>query len=781
MLQADTAIAVHEHSPSRPSSSAPSDADAEAAAQQLVSETQSRSPVANIPLPSAILGANLLNAARIDQRHSSPAGDMARKTGGTGKLKRVSMVAEGPRQNLARRGDVYDIELSPEKGRYALPEKVNHKKLKVVRKKSKKVEQQGDHGPVPSSGLPVLVAGRRESVEDVAQAGAGDDNGNELQSGDEEQLRSSPPEAALPGSDNNASGIGEETGRPEDVEIEGMLANGKTRCAAVSYKYDKRLGSRYQQCKRPGSSVTDAGMLCNTHMDKPAAVRCGETTKTKGATTQCHRTATVETVNGARCPIHEYQHATQRPKLRIERDTPPSAQPPSKRKWVSDNSSDVPRRPRKDLEQGLVSSDSTEKNRPQVQLPVRKSTKQRSTKEQMNTNDNADSGGVEQSELEPTGKRGKPRKQASNRATVLSQQVPDRERRADRNREESVQTAMTADGVASDDAPDEEDYVRSDSEGRNRGPKPAAELTGDIETVFQFLDVEERSGTCQTKLATIIKNTCGTVSPKQDESMSMDEVMERVARLQAKLERVHSHLDKTDQPAFKADAYGHIFCHLTLFLKALHDWLFESCGTVTESLEAMRILSPFMGDILALKDTIATWNVSVPQRYKGDRIIRDVDSGLIAPLRRVEKVYYTRLSQLENAQRRCEQQEALQRRAQQQAEEERINMEAEEKRRKKWACWQALHITRMQCEPNPHRRQKLVITRIESSEASGERDANGFEFERVPVFTPRSHPPQHAGLTGTDNREWTDEEETALLDGLEHCAGKPDSFLANVT
>ena len=103
-------------------------------------------------------------------------------------------------------------------------------------------------------------------------------------------------------------------------------------------------------------------------------------------------------------------------------------------------------------------------------------------------------------------------------------------------------------------------------------------------------------------------------------------------------------------------------------------------------------------------------------------------------------------------------------------------MEAQEKRRKTWTRWQALHIVRMQCEPNPHRRQKLVITGVESLEAAGERDANGFEFERVPVFAPRSHPPQHSGLTRTDDHDWSEEEEMALIHGLEHCAGLFKSF-----
>ncbi|KAG9380038.1 hypothetical protein PtrSN002B_006357 [Pyrenophora tritici-repentis] len=741
----------YEASPSatRASSPPPSNEDAEAAAQQLFTETESRSPVANVPPPSAVLGANLLNAARIEHRNSSPPVDMACKA--RGKLKRVTMVPDGPRQNLARRGDVYDIELSPEKGRYALPEKVNHKKLK----------------PIASSDAPVLEASGRQSVEVLAQVGVGDDN-------EERPLPPSPSQAAFAGTDDHVNEAVEETGRPEDVEIEETLADGKPRCIAVAYKYDKRTGPRYQQCKKGGCYATETGTRCSIHHDKHPAVRCGDITVIEGTTTQCHRIATVETINGARCPTHENQHAIQPPKSPVqEEEAPTSAQPTSKRKLVSETGSDMPQNPRRHLEQSLGSSDPIKRNQRQVQIPVRKSKKQRTDKEPIDVQDTANTEIGERSELEPAKKRGKPRKQASSGSTKSSDQVPGGAQSADSNREESVQATNTVGEVASDDAyvEDASQHAESDSEEREKAPRIVSEHTGDIETIFKFLDIEERAGKCQTKLARVIRRTCYRGAPKKEDDMSMDEVMESVDTVQSQLRLVHSELEEVDRPAFKADAYSHVFHHLTLFLEALYDWLSEKCGTVTESQEALRILLRLMGHILTLKDMITTWNVSVPQRYRGDRLIRDVDSGLITPLRQVVKVYRTRLSQLKDEQRRLEQLEELQRRVQQKAEEERIQMEIREKKLTAWRRWQELHVARMRCEPNPIRRRNLVITPLESIEAAEERDANGFEFERIPVFMPRSHPPHHSGSTRTDNHEWTDEEEAALLEGLEHCAG----------
>ncbi|KAL6709984.1 hypothetical protein ACN47E_000769 [Coniothyrium glycines] len=110
-------------------------ASAEAAAHQLLDEAgaaRSLVPTRTHMQPAAVLGANLLNAARVDHARSSPT-DMAHQTR-PGKLKSVpsTSIVRHARQNLARRGDQYDIELSPVKGELAVPGKASAKSSQIV-------------------------------------------------------------------------------------------------------------------------------------------------------------------------------------------------------------------------------------------------------------------------------------------------------------------------------------------------------------------------------------------------------------------------------------------------------------------------------------------------------------------------------------------------------------------------------------------------------------------------------------------------------------------------
>ena len=63
----------------------------------------------------------------------------------------------------------------------------------------------------------------------------------------------------------------------------------------------------------------------------------------------------------------------------------------------------------------------------------------------------------------------------------------------------------------------------------------------------------------------------------------------------------------------------------------------------------MRVITPLVHATLSFKDTIASWNVSIPLRYKGWGVFKDVDIRLIAPLQQVSKISSAHLSRLETA------------------------------------------------------------------------------------------------------------------------------------
>jgi hypothetical protein len=753
---------------------------------------------------------------------------MARKIG-AGKLRRVTIAPEGPRQNLARQRNLYDIELSPEKGNYTLPEKVNHKPLKVARKKNKPGEERSHVSPLPS-GLPAS---------------------------DVNDLRSSPPRVPQAGSDTL---VVDDTGKSTDkaaqpvtrehVEIEDTLPNGKLRCTAVPYKYDKQLGARYQQCLRPGDSITDVGPRCGTHMDKPDAVQCGALVVEGVCATRCLRIATLETVNGARCPTHvaslEPQTEAHPHPLRwrkptvLDSDHRPS-QATTKRKAGPDHIDERPSKLQRSQRQKGDASVPSTRTQPQVRIAAQKSTEQPAAGEHTGDEDDVpDAAHLEEEDLVPVEKPTRSRKQGTDDGQSTHQDTSARKRKTkkaeDPEKQAAAEEAASQDSEGarshteaehpdiiqaekSDPAPvgkhtrsareasknnqcthqqrptnkanakkaskrpreatveeastEEPENEESDADANesvpDEDPEETVETPGTVNAVFKFLDLEKRPGKCKTKLGSAIRRLCKrSCAQFQGEDVTMETVMEDFDDVRERLNQIGSRVEEDDRRAFKGDAYGYIFRGLTQYLQALYRWLDESYGTVTESLDAMRVLSLIIHAILAFKDAITKWDASVPRRYKGDRIIKDVDTGLITHLRQVGKTFNIRLSRLEAEEQSRIQHEKCMRRMNEGDEEERQRKEAAESRKKRWTRWQELHIARLQCEPNVHRRQQLAITRLE---VLGEKDANGVTFERLAVFKARSTPPQHRSSALSEGREWTDDQESALLNGLKEFSG----------
>ncbi|CAN9115904.1 unnamed protein product [Alternaria alternata] len=663
--------------------------DDDAATQQLL--TESHSPLADLPAPSAVLGANLLNAARINP----PSFPEWKGKQGQGKLKRVSLKRdESSRQNLAVRGDPYEIELSPEKGRYALPEKVNHKPLKILKKKKNKgkakaVDVSSD-APVASSELPVQTEGGlqvdpEELVENLALPG-------DLVSA-ETDLSSSPP--------------------------------------------------------RLVPSQSDTVAVDNTRHETPPGV-------------------------GER-PSDALEH------LANTRAT-------SKRKSESEHGDDRPAKCQREQRQTTAESVSSRKAHPRVRIPVRRRSQEQSTTEKVDHSNHEQ--GTQEIADDPVQEKGshpkraapklKSRRKPTNDTTVTSQPLPARKRGPQIHAKPfkkaseiaNVIEIESASGSAQSDYESERepDAERSESisDDGHKTVRPTGQ-PGSIETVFEFLNLKPRPGKCETKIATSIIHKCNVYrSHLQDSDIPTEQVAEDVNDLQEMLRQINTRVKEKDQRAFKGDAYGHVFRAIILYLEALYIWLDENDGAVADSLGALRILSPLIRQILAFKDTIADWNVFVPKHFKGDRIIKDVDISLIAHLRHVDKTYRRCLSRLEATEQHRKQQAELDRKMKEQKEEEDRKTMSLEAQTQRWKRWQDLHIKRMLCETDPYRRLKLAITRLEDLE---EKDANGVVFERLPVFTSRSAPPHRQASTLDDSQEWTEQEETALLDGLKRYAG----------
>jgi hypothetical protein len=788
--QANTTIVTLELSP--PPSSRHTPSDDEAASEQILAESRaSASRAPKLPQSSAVLGANLLNAARVDFRHSSPLSKVRKNA--NGKLSRPSWGADRPRQNLARRGDEYELQESPEKGSFKLPETMNKKPLRVVRKQNKI--------PQKTSG------GQQRYVSDDAELDTGE---SDTWAGAQEQHELGQDPLPVNGDHDvdlqNKAHVPSSRPVPtlvhmaNDVHIELRLSNGRARCTMLSYSNDTRKGIGYHQCTRAETERTKHGSRCSRHLHKPGLTRCEHMTKQDTALSQCHSPALAGMTwcsKHAATEAHMDRSSRHTPQQDDQQSDPVSEADhpsPSTAKRKSEEVHEVENRPGKVLKgtghtlerhtqkTALSGTATTIRTRAHGKalspVPVRKSRKQRPAKEttvsEKSPEDQEEhvAHSIEVDPPTPTASSRSTRSKAH--TTHTSKSATNQPMPTKQPPNESVSTSSKLAVSASE--------IHQTEDGRLDGEKDledgeaeveetstqTARTSATLEQVFAFLDLNERSGTCQTETGVNIKRICDDSCAEFDKDLTIEYATENVDGVRKVLTKAYDTAEN-DRPAFKCDAYAYIFRSLTHYLDALHRWLAGRNDDLTSSPEALKLLSPLVNDILAFKDTIASWKVSVPQRYQGDRIIKDVDVTLIAPLRIVASTFRRRLSRLESKEQSRVKLAELDHQAEEQEAEATRREEASAARKERWKVWQELHIKRMQCEPDPRARRRLVITKLDDPE---ETDANGIPFERLPVFKNRVTLSTRPASAKSTEVVWTDAQMTALIDGLKSFAGK---------
>lgn len=293
-----------------------------------------------------------------------------------------------------------------------------------------------------------------------------------------------------------------------------------------------------------------------------------------------------------------------------------------------------------------------------------------------------------------------------------------------------------------------------------------------LDEALQFVNSEERSGGCRTRLGKEISRSCTrarvTLSRSGDDSPSLEDISDCSDDLVRLLTSTNSRVREERRIPFKLDAFAHLFRDITLVMAATSSKVEEIEGELTGSISALRIVYNLVRNTLVFKDTIDSWKVKVPQQRQGDRLIKGVENGLITPLRAVEKEFRRPLGQFERAEQSRQAMEEAQRKRE--AEEQELIKREEELRSTvdRRRRWQDLHIARNQCEPDPMRRRRLRF--VEPARVQ-ETDANGRPFQRVPVFGERSVPPPQ-WMIASSGREWSEEQELVLLDELKSFVGR---------
>ncbi|KAJ4371882.1 hypothetical protein N0V86_008436 [Didymella sp. IMI 355093] len=354
----------------------------------------------------------------------------------------------------------------------------------------------------------------------------------------------------------------------------------------------------------------------------------------------------------------------------------------------------------------------------------------------------------------------------------------DHERDDDRKPVPTDHDAEASSGVQDDGRDDgRDDEPDEDADAATEG----AHLS-DLDKVFKFVDGKGRPGMCAVGLAKQIRNMCkGARRTISAEDCSYDDMKACKDDIVHLLAGIRTDLHEDSRLDFKHDAFAYLFRALTRVLEAMYDKLRgddeaeeEEKLDITESLEAMQILHPFIRDMLRFKDTMDSWRVKVQGRAQDDRLIKDVEINLITSLRIVEKDFKIQLHDLRKAEQGRQARVEIQRQQERQEQEMIRQEEALRFARERRKRWQDLHILRMQYEPDPYRRRRL---RFVEPPATAEIDANGNEFERVPFFRERNAPPPPSVAT-TSGKGWTPEQDTALLDALQSFACK---FASHIT
>jgi hypothetical protein len=687
---------------------------------------------AHPPLSPAVFGAHLLNAARVDFRHSSPV-RMAPKAG-KGRLSRVGLFTEPRRQDLARpRGrDVWDMPESPEKRSFQLQETVNREPLEIRKKKK---------------GSRQVPRGTQGHVDNHEQQGPVNDM----------PVPSSPPRNPL------------EPHYADDAHmaIKQHLPNGAARCAVTSYKSDKPKGPRHEQCRNARTDGTEDGPRCARHMKTSGSVRCEYVTEQEEGPAQCR-------VAGVKGTTKCAKHAA----LETKADSPPKRKPEDDshahgRQLKSTRSQRQATAARNYQEHpGSTAADerpsrvSFTRSVREVRIPVRNGRHREARKK---ASSSASPDNHQQDEITQS------HRPMASTSTETTEKQSRMLKKTDKSQKPSkVSPApQSSDEEAQDSQPEDGDEQSEEEKLGQAAYTPEA-----LQRVFNFLDLERRPGRCQTDVCFALKRACvGTHSRFQRKSLSFEETAQNIQHIRDVMEEVRASKPDVDRRTIKLDTYAYVFRSLVRLLKSLYARLAESCEDVTTSLEAMRIIHPLIHDILVLKDCIAEWKVLIPGRYSGDRLVKDVHSHLIAPLREAEGVFRKGLAVLKEKERNRIWLASLEHQNEEEREEATRREEAEKSRQKRWACWQALHITRQQCEPDGYiRRKRLWIAKLEDLV---EKDADGVTFERLQVFGPRSTPLHHPSST-VEAKSWSTEQETALLDGLQKYAGRIMHFAHHV-
>jgi hypothetical protein len=236
------------------------------------------------------------------------------------------------------------------------------------------------------------------------------------------------------------------------------------------------------------------------------------------------------------------------------------------------------------------------------------------------------------------------------------------------------------------------------------------------------------------------------------------------------------HPDSAERKEYAIQVYLYVFPGLVAVLKATIEYLtviYQDHNDSHLDKLYLRFLMDILSLIVNLGNQAPKWKTRPAVRNKGDvAFIKPIAHGVVVPLRKILSALrreYNRIIEDEEHEQVLAERE---RRRQVWVEKQRIEalrQEREDELRRRLCT---IYLWRKSAEPNRrlwivHDMPPQLSRRHQRVEPQLEVDANGREFERMPLFRAREHPPHNPDL-----EEWTLPEREALAEALLDNHGK---------
>lgn len=299
---------------------------------------------------------------------------------------------------------------------------------------------------------------------------------------------------------------------------------------------------------------------------------------------------------------------------------------------------------------------------------------------------------------------------------------------------------------------------------------------GDIGVQRQGGSKRKRRFSAETQTGADLSGACSkaramyrqlqTAGESHDDLASVkDALMELLAEIREKTHDLNPGDSEEGVEMLVQDVWALIFPNLTKLLREAIRYYDMS----SSEKESIYVLAELVKIVLELGERAASWKTKPPSDLA---IVKPVRNNVIAPLKRVGQAFEVEIRKRWRSEEEERQRRKHAKQLKKKQEQERLRREEDERLHEWGERRSAMYLARIQAEPDSRRYRHLRMPKARP--ATSDIDANGEPYERMVFFKSRSSVdpvPGGVGNTIDDDADWSEEQELALLEGLEEFSG----------